>query len=312
MLAELDNFRRAIAWPKREPKFTGLKLEERVVMKSGSHVRMFAGECMQTVMVLGLNCVLQRQPRGQLPNEVQCFLLLGRILSILRSGHRAVARVRLLRQVVEEHHDMFVRLYPGCAKIKPHLMFHIVDAIERFQVNISCFSTERKHKSSKHIGAFAFNRWCLAMMRRDLQGLMEYADAPHGFGASYLEKPKAAGLPRDFAEAALGIGIELIALQLQLEGPVLHTPAGAVHLKDLVAFRAADGSVAVGFAKKLLQHADGSHWCLLLALESLGGAAYNKANGRPVLIPATAVRGTFPYFVEGARLYIVAPIDLFQ
>ena len=142
------------------------------------------------------------------------------------------------------------------------------------------------------------------MLRRDLQGLVEYAAAPRGFAASYLEKPKAAGLPRDFAEAALGIGIELIALQLQLEGPVLHTPAGAVHLKDLVAFRAADGSVAVGFAKKLLQHADGSHWCLLLALESLGGAAYNKANGRPCTDPGYSRSWHFSIFCgRGSLIY---------
>ena len=312
ILGQLDNFRQAIVWPKREPRHTGLKLEDRVVMKRTSHVRMFASECLQIIMVLGLYSVLQLQPMGMLLEEVECLLLLGRIVGILRSGHRAVARVMLLRQLVLQHHDMFLRLYPGCAKIKPHLLFHIVDCIEYFQANLSCFSTERKHKASKHIGSFAFKRWCLTMMRRDLQKLMEHAAKPDAFRDYHLEKAKQFALPRTFHEAASGIGLQLMHLQLQLEGKVLHTPVGAVHVNDLVAFAATDGSMAVGFALKLLQHADGSYWCLLLALESLGGAAYNKANGQNCLIPATAVRGTFPYFSSGERWYLVAPVDLFQ
>ena len=79
-----------------------------------------------------------------------------------------------------------------------------------------------------------------------------------------------------------------------------------------MAFEAADRSMAVGFVQKLLQHPDGSHWCLLFVLQSLGGAAFDKTNGQPYLIPAAAVRGTFPYFIAGGRIYLVAPVDLIQ
>ena len=50
---------------------------------------------------------------------------------------------------------------------------------------------------------------------------------------------------------------------------------------------------------------------MLLLLDSLGGASFSKANGKDFLIPAEAVRGTFPYFYKGDHVCIVAPVDLF-
>ena len=145
---------------------------------------------------------------------------------------------------------------------------------------------------------------------------MALADAPvEGICAYWLEKPKPIGGRQatrmlTFADALDGHGLELATLRLQLEGAVLHTPTGAVHKTDVVAFETPGHSIAVGFAKKLLQHADGSHWCLLHVLEWLEGAAFNKANGKDMLIPAAAVRGTFPHFTVGQRVYVIAPIDL--
>ena len=64
-------------------------------------------------------------------------------------------------------------------------------------------------------------------MRRDLQALMEYADAPDSCQEFRLEKPKAAALPRNFEDVALGCGFELMRLQLQLQGAALprYSPA---------------------------------------------------------------------------------------
>ena len=52
----------------------------------------------------------------------------------------AVEKVDLLDRLVCEHHDRFVQLYPECAKIKPHLAFHIVQAIAEFKVLLACWS----------------------------------------------------------------------------------------------------------------------------------------------------------------------------
>ena len=99
--------------------------------------------------------------------------------------------------------------------------------------------------------------------------------------------------------------------EMEKEGKALHTPYGMVGRDDLLAFRGSDGAQQVGFVKKLFQHADGSYWCLLLLLDSLGGASFSKANGKDFLIPAEAVRDTFPYFYKGDHVCIVAPVDLF-
>ena len=151
-LAKLDVFRRGVKWPRRQKGegASNLKFEERLVDKPGKHIRMFAAECLQAILTMCLFVELQPAIRTMLPEEVECLQLLGRILYILRSGNRAVAQLAVLATLVLKHHDLFVRLYPGCAKIKPHLLFHILEAMAYFKVNLSCFSTERKHKDSKH------------------------------------------------------------------------------------------------------------------------------------------------------------------
>ena len=109
-LAQLDAFRNQVAWPKREPRHASLEFQERMVDKPGKHVRMFAAECMQSILALCLYVELQPEVRTKLPEETECLQLLGRILYLLRSGRMAVQKVDLLDRLVCEHHDRFVQL----------------------------------------------------------------------------------------------------------------------------------------------------------------------------------------------------------
>ena len=116
-MAKLDDFRGAIAWPKREANIaSSLKLEERMADKPGKHGKWFASECMQVILSLCLYVELQPQLQDALHEEIRSLLLLGRILYILRTGHRAVEKLVLLSQLVLQHHLLFARLYPDCVK----------------------------------------------------------------------------------------------------------------------------------------------------------------------------------------------------
>ena len=187
------------------------------------------------------------------------------------------------------------------------------------QVNLSCFSTERKHKSSKGVAGFAFRHWCKTMLRRDLDGLMHYLEQAHNFKPYYLESVTSIGeqatrpghARHQAAAAMASVFPELIALGLQLEGKGLHTPVGMVYRgDDVLAFLSPGGALSVGFLKQCLQHQDGSYWCYLLVLECMGGACYSKANANDTLIMATAIVAALPYFCLDDRVFVLAPPDL--
>ena len=87
MFAKLDQFRSTIRFPRKEPRLNSMQFETRVVDKDSAHVRMFAGECLQSIFVPAVYNTLLLLPEGKLEAEVECFLLLSRIFvdSPLRS-----------------------------------------------------------------------------------------------------------------------------------------------------------------------------------------------------------------------------------
>ena len=165
--------------PKLQHKpLKGLAFEDRINTKPHTHIKAFAAEMLSMMVVVGLWVELTLLPEGVLPEETQCFLLLGRILFLLRTGDRVRSKVVLLQQLILQHHDLFVRLYPEEAKPKVHLLLHVPDLIARFGVNLSCFVTERKHKQSKNLRAFCFHKMVETMLRTTLRNFFQHFQEP--------------------------------------------------------------------------------------------------------------------------------------
>jgi hypothetical protein len=314
MFATLDDFKKAIKFPAREPKVP-LKLESRVVDKDSAHVKMFAGECLHFVFVIAAYTALHLMPEGLLPDEAQCFLLLSRILSILRSGPKAVARIPLLRRLVSDHHELFLRLYPQCAHIKPHLLFHIPDSMDLFKVNLSCFTAERAHRQSKRIGMWAFKQWCLTMLRRHLRRLCQDVSKDDFFAEHKFVNLMPLQLRfgrRTLADAVHGRNLELQLLNFTEECKALITPTGQIAPGDLAMFHGSGEDKLVGFVKQLLKRElDGSAWCLVMLCPLIAGNCYSFGD-QMLLIPAVKLINAVPFFPsqERDRLWILASADL--
>ena len=309
MWAKLDNFREVISFPKREPK-KRFSFKERYVTKPNKHVKMFAGEVLQAVVVLGVFCELVLKPDRKLPAEVECFELLVRILYILRAGPLAVRKVLLLNQLVHQHHDRFVALYPGSAKIKVHLLLHIPICIARFGNNLSCFVTERKHRESKQIGCFAFNNWTLTMLRRCLIKHLDRIEDDDWAKPYCLCNAK----PIDWGKIMMltyGLTLKTRPEDFQMEGLSMKTTVGQLFQGDLCLV-ARDGGIAAGFAEHFLQAADGGCWCLLSFLCPLGGVSYSTQLTRRTssLIRAEHIVNCVPYIVDGTTLRMLASNDV--
>jgi hypothetical protein len=243
--------------------------------------------------------------------EVACFVLMGRILYILRSGSAAVKKADLLWQLVLEHHDKFMSLYPGSAKIKLHLLLHIPGLLKQYGVNLSCFAAERKHKASKHIASFAFNRWYTTMLHRDLAATFELWAQPGTFEEYWMVNAVAI----DWAQLLAGGGaaVKLAELGAHEQSAALRSPVGTMHWKDLVAFTTAAG-FEVGFLAGVFKVRDGSILAAVDVLARISETVYSLdvALSRTSLVAASVVRGSFPYLpLDGDTIFLVASADSF-
>ena len=96
-------------------------------------------------------------PANTLIVHAECWGLLCTIVDILSLGDAAVQHAEFLRTLIEKHHDHFITIYgSGAAFPKFHYMLHLPDVLLKVQHNLSCFTTERKHRLSKTIGARIF------------------------------------------------------------------------------------------------------------------------------------------------------------
>jgi hypothetical protein len=310
-LALMDKMRNEVVWPKASPKLSSLILKERMPRKPNGPVRMFAAETLQMMVFLGLYCQMVLVPQRKLVPEVECFLLMGRILYLLRSGATAVAKVDLLWQLVLEHHDKFAGLYPKCAKIKLHLLLHIPGQLRKLGVNLSCFAAERKHKASKSVAAFAFRQWCHTMLRRTLISDLKLLAQPGSLEPYFMLDAKAI----DWALCIAGGGP---AGQLALQGATetsaaLRTPFGTMWRKDLVALVAGPG-FEVGFVEEFLKVREGRILASVAVLGRRSEAVYGLGPARSQkLVPAETLRGPFPYLPLGNNtIFLVASADTFS
>jgi len=95
------------------------------------------------------------EPGHELEPHHQCFRLLSYIVGICFMGpHDAMQHTALLARFIEEYIEAFSSLYPNHAVPKLHQMHHLIN--EALGVLLSCFVTERKHRTTKRAALFVF------------------------------------------------------------------------------------------------------------------------------------------------------------
>ena len=79
------------------------------------------------------------------------------MVDILMLGDKAVGYAEPLREITEKHHELYITIYGGGSAFpKFHYAMHLADVLLACQCNLNCFTTERKHRMSKTIGARVF------------------------------------------------------------------------------------------------------------------------------------------------------------
>jgi hypothetical protein len=140
-------------------------VEERWVPDGGGGLRSFASEIVALIPILVhfARCVLK--PMHKLLEHVECLELLFALTSLLFRDE-CVKQIPKMRHLLEAHHRLFARLYPLACRPKLHYLHHVVDGIERQQVHLNCFGSERKHKEAKAVASFCFRDFAVSIMQR--------------------------------------------------------------------------------------------------------------------------------------------------
>ena len=157
------------------------------------HMRCFAGELLDLAPLVMAFLEDALVPKNLFPDHTHCFSLLVRILQICTSGpRRAASNVDELQRTIDNHHEMYKRLYPEWIKPKWHQMLHIPEDVKDLGLMLSCFVTERKHRSIKRAAVWTFRHYDHTLISdivyRELENLRSEAAIFH---KQYLISPVA-------------------------------------------------------------------------------------------------------------------------
>ena len=97
---------------------------------------------------------------GDLREHCLCFRLLHIIVSIFSLGPvESMMHVEDLQKSIIAHHKLYVKLYPSAIKPKFHQLLHLPEDMVGLGSLLSCFPTERKHRSVKSVALHVFRNY---------------------------------------------------------------------------------------------------------------------------------------------------------
>ena len=230
-LGALDAFANGLRFPKCHKKLPDTFFQDRVNQDDAGHLKCFGSEVLQALPVLVLFAQMVLQPAGKLPEQCRALTLLAKILGLLKLQGQAVAKVDTLRRLIDEHAVLFAKLYPRCCKPKFHWLFHVPDNLTNFQVNMSCFSPERKHRAVKTVASHVFNEHLVhnVTLRLGHESLQTFGDNDHVCRGTFLYKPT-----REIAGGAQMLSFWRDDVAKLYTSRKLMTPSGLIHLADVV------------------------------------------------------------------------------
>ena len=124
---------------------------------SGTDFSSFASPMLTLAPIIGAFLVDHMAPLGGFEPHIECWLLLVDILGFLTCGStHAMQNIDLLVDSIAKHHKLYDELYPSTIKPKWHHMLHLPSQYAAMKKIISCFVTERKHRSLKRAALYVF------------------------------------------------------------------------------------------------------------------------------------------------------------
>ena len=273
----------------------------RVSDNAAGHVKAFASEVISAVSVLAL--IIQVVLIGELPDEMQehvtCLLLLESIFHTLRGADAPGCTDESygLHEMLQLHHELFLKLYPDCFKPKLHLGRHLPAIWRTWKRLLNCFGPERHHKDL-------------------LMALRGCVNTNHESFAIAHELLRYTGeIENDalFAPSSLVPPVRVVNFEVNVGNAVFqasacsrsaNTPVGIITRGELVHWRQ-NGTKQCGVVNLFLVlwgSAGGGIACIVGLCRDAGEGKWARSEVLAIVSPQ-ALLGRLPYFIDGDDLH---------
>ena len=205
-LQDLDRFSTTVKGHRLKSKTF---FQDRFVNDPLAHLKVFASECVDVVLVLNVHIDLVVGPSERMPEHVKCLQLLGEIAKILGKPQDIMRNLTVLEDKLHDHHVLYNRC--GYKRIpKNHYLRHLPDCAAIHKIFMTCWAPERDHSNSKELARDCFNK-CekTILVRMNYQFFNDLADKPTILQETYLKDP----LPCNTFDEMLGDGADVTASQ---------------------------------------------------------------------------------------------------
>ena len=193
----------------------------------------FSGDMLSLLPILECFLLYQDDRIAGLHPHVICFQQLCAIVGILSLGpDDMVPYVDRLAALLAQHGRLFVQLYRAHVKPKFHHLRHLPDTIRLLQKCVSCFVTERKHRTTKRMALFTFRAIDNTVVKKMINKQCEQLS-----GSSSLFCKTALAKPR---QIQFGPTVVLQAMEALL-------PSGNVRVRDIVVLRSGEAGMVKSF-----------------------------------------------------------------
>ena len=130
------------------------------------HLRTFASEQLNMLPIIQAFLEDVVMPTGTLTDHITCFTMLHRIVQVFALGPLGAMRyVDTLPQLIIDHGVLYDKLYPTMVKPKFHQLLHIPEDMQSLGALLSCFPTERKHRTVKSSALHIFRHFEHTVLR---------------------------------------------------------------------------------------------------------------------------------------------------
>ena len=242
------------------------------------------------------------EPTGQLPNHIRCFQLLDRMLKLFSLGAETAANhIRLIENTIKTHAEAFAEIYGHVAKPKFHHLFHVVDHARNMNRLISCFVTERKHKTIKHIANHLFRNFETALTTDLLNLTVErYSTRPGLFCPESLHNPRPmTGAAQQAILRGAGIGSLSTSFRADLT-------CGCIDKADFIMLPNRSVGRVVVFAATG-EGIEATIVCVVTPLRCIGAHRHRHAGLQPIVVNAADIVDSLVWYEDGEDVCVLPP-----
>ena len=224
------------------------------------------------------------------------------MLKLFSFGAETAAKhILLIEAVIKAHARAFEEIYGDVRKPKFHHLFHVVDHARNMKRLLSCFVTERKHRSIKHIANHLFRNFETALTTDILNLTVErYSTRPGLFCPESLDAPKP--LTGEAQQAILrGAGIDALNTSLRA-----NLRCGCVSKDDFIMLPDRSVGQVVVFAATG-ESIEATIVCVVKPLRCIDACRHRKTGLQPIVVAASDIVEALVWYEDGGDVCVLPP-----